>query len=272
MPLLLLLTLHITTFLFSHTGERVALLTTRGFRDLQRIGNQSRPNIFDLQIKRPDLLYEAVYEVDERVVLCNPDADDDGGEKDILLGLSQERIKVEQSIDEVQVRDHLSDIQRKGITSIAVVFMHSYTFAQHEQTVRSIATSMGFQQISLSSDVMPMVRIVPRGCTTIVDAYLTPIIKRYLESFSLGFDANFANLQVSFMQSDGGLTPMAMFTGHKAILSGPAGGVVGYAQTSYNRDASAKGIPVIGFDMGGTGLAKACWASSKSTYLHKILC
>lgn len=117
--------------------------------------------------------------------------------------------------------------------------------------MKAIAERMGFEQVSLSSEIMPMVRIVPRGCTTCVDAYLTPVIKRYLASFSKGFDDNLRNVQVNFMQSDGGLTPMATFCGNRAILSGPAGGVVGYAMTTsiplHGSDSAV--MPAIGFDM-----------------------
>lgn len=242
-----------TNALLERKGERIALLTTKGFADLQHIGNQSRPKIFDLQVKRPDVLYDTVIEIDERVLLCK---DVEYEESRVEVGISNERLIVEKSIDESEVQAALAEVFATGIRSIAVVLMHSYTFPKHEQIVRSIAEGMGFEQVSLSSDIMPMVRIVPRGCTTCVDAYLTPIIKRYLQSFSKGFDAGLGQVQVSFMQSDGGLTPMSSFYGNRAILSGPAGGVVGYAMTSatFNDDggSAVSRVPVIGFDMGGT--------------------
>lgn len=249
-----------TNALLERKGERVALLTTRGFRDLQVIGNQSRPKIFDLEIRRPEQLYEMVAEIDERVLLIKDINKEDnpqrGGSK-ILTGISNESLIVERSIDRDQVKQVLADIRAKGIESIAVVFMHSYTFPHHEQLVRDIALEMGgFTQISISSEVMPMVRIVPRGCTTCVDAYLTPVIKTYLEHFKVGFHESLqagSSNKVSFMQSDGGLTPMRSFSGNRAILSGPAGGVVGYAKTSYHSQSNAVSkTPVIGFDMGGT--------------------
>ena len=238
-----------TNALLERKGERVALLTTRGFKDLQLIGNQSRPKIFDLEIKRPELLYEMVAEIDERVVLVK-----EGG----VLGISNERLVVEKEIDAEQVKKVLHEVQARGIKSVAVVFMHSYTFPKHEQMVSDIATEMGgFSQISISSEVMPMVRIVPRGCTTCIDAYLTPVIKTYLDHFTVGFDKSLLQAEgsrkVSFMQSDGGLTPMKSFCGNRAILSGPAGGVVGYAKTSFHSKSNAGlNVPVIGFDMGGT--------------------
>lgn len=252
-----------TNALLERKGEPIALLTTRGFADLQLIGNQSRPKIFDLEIKRPDLLYSYVAEIDERVVLCKSDEGEKTyPESDTFIGVSHEKLYIEKALDEEQVTRHLREILARGIKSIAVVFMHSYTFAGHEQMVKKIAEGLGFEQISLSSEVVAMVRMVPRGCTTCVDAYLTPIIKRYLKSFTKGFDEGIANVNVSFMQSDGGLTPMDSFCGNRAILSGPAGGVVGYAMTSYFSGNDEHGnnsgnneettSPVIGFDMGGT--------------------
>ena len=245
-----------TNALLERKGERVALLTTKGFKDLQVIGNQSRPKIFDLEIKRPDLLYEEVEEVDERVILVKSDEDEQNAKKagiEIITGISQEKLFVETALNEEEVTQTLQKILEKGILSVAIVFMHSYTFAKHEQIARKIAEKLGFTQISISSEVMPMVRIVPRGCTTCVDAYLTPVIKRYLANFSMGFDSDLSKVRVSFMQSDGGLTPMDAFWGNRAILSGPAGGVVGYAMTSYHANsAEEQPMPVIGFDMGGT--------------------
>lgn len=247
-----------TNALLERKGERVALLTTRGFKDLQVIGNQSRPKIFDLKIQRPDLLYETVEEVDERVVLIRTDADMAAAKKmgkEVITGVSHEQLYVEVALLETQAEERLQHIYDQGIRSVAIVLLHSYTFTGHEQAVKAIAARLGFTQISVSGEVMPMVRIVPRGCTTCVDAYLTPVIKRYLRNFTSGFDHGIAKIRVSFMQSDGGLTPMRAFNGNRAILSGPAGGVVGYARTSYHAAPPAAGEavqPVIGFDMGGT--------------------
>lgn len=203
-----------TNALLERKGEKVALITTKGFADLQLIGNQSRPKIFDLRIQRPDLLYERVIEVDERVTLLK---DEPSSNQVYITGISQERLIIEKSLDEADVKEKLEKLICAGIKSIAVVLMHSYTFSQHEKKIQEIAESLGFEQISLSCEVMPMVRIVPRGCTTCVDAYLTPIIKRYLQSFSRGFDAGLANVKVSFMQSDGGLTPMNSFFGNRCV-------------------------------------------------------
>ena len=237
-----------TNALLERKGDRCALITTKGFADLQIIGNQSRPKIFDLEIKRPDQLYDTVAEVEERVVLLKEGETVVNAEEQV--GISQERLFVEKSIDENEVETLLPEVLAKGIKSLAVVLLHSYTFPQHELVIKRIAERLGFEQVSLSSEVMPMIRMVPRGCTTCVDAYLTPVIKRYLASFSKGFDNNLKNIQVNFMQSDGGLTPMSSFCGNRAILSGPAGGVVGYAMTTSIPAGGAGGVmPVIGFDM-----------------------
>jgi len=251
-----------TNALLERRGERIALVTTAGFGQLQRIGNQSRPKIFDLEIRRPDLLYEQVVEIDERVVLVKDNLRSKYDQSAIVVGSSHEQLVVEKHLDSGEVISKLRSILDLGIKSLAVVFLHSYTFSDHERHVKALALEMGFEQVSISSEVMPMIRAVPRGGTTCVDAYLTPVIKKYLHSFSRGFDSGLCAVKVSFMQSDGGLTPMSSFLGNKAILSGPAGGVVGYAVTSSmdhesSTAASDDGVvtaalSVIGFDMGGT--------------------
>lgn len=237
-----------TNALLERKGERIALLITQGFRDLLHIGNQARPSIFSLEIMCPENLYEEVIEIDERVVLhqsnCQLNKD-----CPISNATNCEAVEVWKSLNEQDVKNELSKIQKKGIMSIAVVLMHSYIFPHHEIQIKNIALEMGFKHISLSSEVMPMLRIVPRGHTACVDAYLTPCIKKYVENFSAGFQDKLKDVNVLFMQSDGGLTPMDMFLGSRAVLSGPAGGVIGYSKTAYNKFLKQ---PVIGFDMGGT--------------------
>ncbi|RHY65952.1 hypothetical protein DYB34_006930 [Aphanomyces astaci] len=236
-----------TNALLERNGERTALVITKGFRDLLYIGNQSRPKIFDLEITSPDMLYEEVVEVNERVQLV---FENDRRPTDIR-GVSGDYVRVLDPLDLVDLRAQLSAVRAKGIKSVAVVLVHSYTFTQHEQQIGSLAHELGFSQISLSSEIMPMIKMVPRGFTSCADAYLTPVIKDYLHSFCSGFDSNLNDVKISFMQSDGGLTPMSSFFGNRAILSGPAGGVVGYARTTRPPRLPAP-LPVIGFDMGGT--------------------
>ncbi|KAH7290098.1 hypothetical protein KP509_30G031800 [Ceratopteris richardii] len=244
-----------TNALLERKGERSALCVTKGFRDLLYIGNQARPKIFDLTVSKPSPLYEEVIEADERVLLSNKrsmttaSGSDSVSKSHFVTGISGETVEIVRPLDEEQLRPSLQDLLDRGINSLAVVFMHSYTFPYHEQAVERLATGMGFKQVSISSSLVPMVRAVPRGLTAVVDAYLTPVIKDYLSGFLSGFDEGLENVAVSFMQSDGGLTPQYKFSGHKAILSGPAGGVVGYARTTYGLETHK---PLIGFDMGGT--------------------
>ncbi|XP_063155873.1 5-oxoprolinase isoform X1 [Candoia aspera] len=237
-----------TNALLERKGERVALLITKGFRDLLYIGNQARPHIFDLEVQMPEVLYEAVVEVDERLVLHREGCQlFDSGQ--LVTGLTGEAVVVKQPVDLVALRENLEALLVQGIHSLAVTLLHAYLWPGHEQQVGALARELGFRQVSLSSEVMPMVRMVPRGYTACADAYLTPCILRYLDSFRAGFSSQLQGVPVAFMRSDGGLTPMEAFSGSRAILSGPAGGVVGYAVTSYPH---AEGRPVIGFDMGGT--------------------
>ncbi|KAF4532075.1 hypothetical protein B566_EDAN013405, partial [Ephemera danica] len=232
-----------TNALLERKGERVALVISEGFRDLLHIGNQARPSIFDLSVRCPELLYEAVVETHGRVILARDDCELVGRETwRSVQGSTGETLLVTHELDEARLRDDLVKILERGITSLAVVLTHSYTFAEHELRVGHVARELGFRHVSLSHQVMPMVRMVPRGFTACADAYLTPHIQTYVQN-------NLQGVNVLFMQSDGGLTPMDNFNGSRAILSGPAGGVVGYALTAWSRE---EGAPVIGFDMGGT--------------------
>jgi len=236
-----------TNALLERKGAKTTLVTTKGFRDLLQIGNQSRPKIFDLEISKLDLLYEEVVEVDERVRFVREDekSSHDSG-LEIVEGTTGEKFAVLAKPDLAVVRQELNAVFEKGIHAVAVVFLHAYAFPEHERQIGVIAREIGFEQISLSHEVMPMVKMVARGDTTTVDAYLTPHIRNYLQSFRSGFSDNLEKTQLLFMQSDGGLTDSGKFKGSNAILSGPAGGVVGYAVTT------DLGQPVIGFDMGGT--------------------
>ncbi|XP_066522637.1 5-oxoprolinase [Hoplias malabaricus] len=239
-----------TNALLERQGERTALLVTRGFRDLLHIGTQARPNLFDLEVRTPEVLYEEVIEVDERVVLKQDGCQLSRKEpKRIVTGSTGDSLEVWQELDLKTVERDLRAVLSKGITSLAILLLHSYIWPHHEKAVGSLARRLGFTQVSLSSEVMPMIRAVPRGYTVCADAYLTPKIHQYLSGFTTGFKGSLKDVDVLFMQSDGGLTPMEQFSGSRAVLSGPAGGVVGYAVTSYS---STENKPVIGFDMGGT--------------------
>ena len=217
-----------TNALLERKGERTLLVTTRGFRDALAIGYQARTDIFAKKIIKPELLYSAVVEIDERVRA-------DG--------------QVEASPDETVVRRELQARFDAGYREIAIVFMHAYRYPEHEQLTARIARKIGFTQVSVSHEVSPLIKLVGRGDTTVVDAYLSPILRRYVEQVAseLGADAQ-DGARLMFMQSSGGLTAADLFQGKDAILSGPAGGVVGAVETS----RLAGFTRMIGFDMGGT--------------------
>ncbi|CAI4570008.1 AEL_collapsed_G0032040.mRNA.1.CDS.1 [Saccharomyces cerevisiae] len=166
----------------------------------------------------------------------------------ILEGNSGEMVRVIKKPDESSVRSILKVLYASGIKSIAIAFLHSYTFPDHERIVGNIAREIGFSHVSLSSEVSPMIKFLPRAHSSVADAYLTPVIKKYLNSISAGL-SHAEDTHIQFMQSDGGLVDGGKFSGLKSILSGPAGGVIGYSSTCYDKNNN---IPLIGFDMGGT--------------------
>ncbi|MBL4614123.1 MAG: 5-oxoprolinase, partial [Magnetovibrio sp.] len=212
-----------TNALLERKGERTALVITRGFGDALRIGYQNRPHLFERNIHLPDLLHERVIEADERVTAHGA---------------------VIEELDEAALRQQLQDTYELGIRSVAIVFMHGYRFSAHEQRAAKIAQDIGFDQISTSHRASPLMKLVSRGDTTVVDAYLSPILRRYVDRVS----AEVSGTRLMFMQSNGGLTDARLFQGKDSILSGPAGGVVGMVRT-----AGLAGFDkVIGFDMGGT--------------------
>ncbi len=229
-----------TNALLERKGAKTALLITRGFGDLLAIGKQSRPRIFDLEIRKPPPIWQRVIEVDERVRLVP------AGEG-AFTGLSGEGIEVLKAPDLGHLRRELARLKDEGFESLAVVLMHAYTHPAHELLIGALAEEMGFSHVSLSSQVLAKIRIVDRGQTAAVDAALTPLIRNYLKSFRAGFRGQEPDL--FFMQSDGGLTRAEAFSGSRAVLSGPAGGVVGAARTTARE---FPGRPVIAFDMGGT--------------------
>ncbi|MEL7430826.1 MAG: hydantoinase/oxoprolinase family protein, partial [Pseudomonadota bacterium] len=213
-----------TNALLERKGDRAALLITKGFRDMLEIGYQARPDIFAKEIFKPELLYERVVEIDERVLA-------DG--------------TVEQPLDTTSLVPELEKIKSDGIDSIAIACIHAWKYTDHEAQVAKLVRNMGFTQVSVSHEVSPLIKLIGRGDTTIVDAYLSPILRRYVEQVSSELGEGPA---LMFMMSSGGLTAAELFQGKDAILSGPAGGVVGAVETSrlagFNK--------MIGFDMGGT--------------------
>ncbi|EGC42379.1 5-oxoprolinase [Histoplasma capsulatum var. duboisii H88] len=243
-----------TNALLERKGARSALLISKGFKDLLVIGNQSRPNIFDLSVAKPGVLYEKVIEVDERVTLKgyaeDPDPQPIEEAENVVRGITGEYIHILVKPDMEKVRSDLQLLWDEGYRSIAVMLLHSYTFPEHEKLIGQAASEMGFS-VAISSELQPMIKAVPRGMSATADAYLTPIIKEYVDSISSNFIGGLASgsTRCEFMQSDGGLVDFRKFSGLRAILSGPAGGVVGYAETSWDDDEQ---VPVIGFDMGGT--------------------
>lgn len=287
-----------TNSLLERKGEEHALLITKGFKDLLEIGNQSRPKIFDLSIKRPSTLYNDVIEVDERVTLVGYTQDPESGENavqfdakgriargyrgkgwdgqgdaegpgDVVMGVSGEAVRILKRPDLAVVRQDLQRLYEKGIRSLAIVFVHSYTYPKHEQEVADLARSIGFTHVSASSQLLSMIKMVPRGVSATADAYLTPVLSDYINGFFHGFDDAIGDgsgadggCKVEFMGSDGGLLDLRNFSGLKAILSGPAGGVVGYALTSWDEKAR---IPVIGLDIGGTSTDVSRFAGAYET-------
>lgn len=212
-----------TNALLERKGDRTVLVTTRGFRDALRIATQARPRLFDRHIVLPELLYERVVEAKERIGA---------------------RGEVVQALDEAALRESLQAAFDAGIRACAIVFMHGWRYTAHELAAERIARAIGFTQVSTSHKTSPLMKLVPRGDTTVVDAYLSPILRRYVDQVA----AQMPGVRLFFMQSSGGLTQAQRFQGKDAILSGPAGGIVGMVRTA----VQAGHEKVIGFDMGGT--------------------
>ena len=212
-----------TNALLERKGEPAALFITRGFRDALRIGYQNRPRIFDRHIVLPEMLYCAVHEIDERI----------GAHGEVLTPL-----------DLSQTQRELQAAYAQGLRACAIVLMHGYRYPQHERQIADLARESGFTQVSVSHEVSPLMKLVSRGDTTVADAYLSPVLRRYVDRIT----RDLPGVNVMFMQSSGGLTDARRFHGKDSVLSGPAGGVVGMVRT-----AQAAGFErIIGFDMGGT--------------------
>ena len=221
-----------TNALLERKGEPTLLVTTRGFRDALRIAYQARPRLFDRHIVLPELLYSAVVEAAERV----------GAQGEVVLPL-----------DESLLKQELLAQYQQGLRSVAIVFMHGWRHTAHEQAAARLARQIGFTQVSTSHQTSPLMKFVSRGDTTVVDAYLSPILRRYVDQVA----AQMPGVPLLFMQSSGGLTDAHAFQGKDAILSGPAGGIVGMARTAelahrHAGEGARTPVRVIGFDMGGT--------------------
>lgn len=278
-----------TNALLQRKGEKIAMVVSKGFKDCLEIGNQARPKIFDLAISKPEVLYQKAVEIDERVTLEDYAEDperhqtstkeraDSSAEDDLVRGLSGEAVRILKRPSEDEVRSQLQGLYDEGLRSIAVCLVHGYTFSDHEALVGRLAREIGFEHVSLSHELMPMIKLVPRATSACADAYLTPAIKKYIASFEAGFEGGLGAESVKqeegakgtrceFMQSDGGLVDVSIFSGLRAILSGPAGGVVGYALTSYDPETK---IPVIGFDMGGTSTDVSRYGSGRYEHVFE---
>ncbi len=220
-----------TNALLERKGAKTAFLTSKGFKDLLEIGYQNRPKIFDLNIQKAKQVYAVVKELEER-----------------------EYLHEEGFLDSESIEKILLELKDQGIESIAISLMHAYKNPEHELTVKRLAQKLGFKELSLSSELVPMIKYVPRSSTTAIDAYLAPVVKKYINDFKSGFLCGLKDTELLFMKSDGGLTEANDFSGYNSILSGPAGGVTAlaslYKGSKLNPENFSYGL--IGFDMGGT--------------------
>ena len=229
-----------TNALLERKGEPTALFITRGFRDALKIAYQNRPRIFARRIVRPELIYSRVIEVDERI----------GATGKVLTALDVERTRCD-----------LQAVHDAGVSSLAIVLMHGYRYPRHEQLIAAMALEIGFSHVSVSHEVSPLMKLVSRGDTTVVDAYLSPILHRYIDRVAL----DLRGVRLMFMQSSGGLADARRFHGKDSVLSGPAGGIVGAVRTSMRAGFSR----IIGFDMGGTSTDVAHFAGTQLSDIER---
>ncbi len=229
-----------TNALLERKGEAVALFITRGFGDALRIAWQHRPRIFDRHIVLPEQLYREVWEVDERISACG---------------------EIIRQPDPESLRRDFTEARRRGYRSVAIVFMHGYRHPEHERIAADMARECGFTQISVSHQTSPLIKLVARGDTTAVDAYLTPVLRRYVEQVRY----ELPHCRLRFMQSSGSLADAATFRGKDSLLSGPAGGIIGAMRSA----AAAGHQKIIGFDMGGTSTDVSHFSGSDETALER---
>jgi 5-oxoprolinase (ATP-hydrolysing) len=243
-----------TNALLEEKGQKFAFVTTKGFRDICVIGDQTRPKLFDLAVKKAKALHVASIEVDERITIedydLNPfplDKERTLEDPNLLRTASGEIIRIIKPLDIDEVRTKLQKLKDVGYTCLAIAFMHSYLYPDHERAVASIAREMGFDYVTSSAENSPTVKLLHRSNSACSETYLGPIIKNYVTNFEAGFAI--LPQRVEFICSDGSLRTASKFRGNDALLSGPAGGVVGIAKSCYDQ---TDGSPIIGFDMGGT--------------------
>ncbi|KMT65240.1 hydantoinase B/oxoprolinase family protein [Catenovulum maritimum] len=228
-----------TNALLERKGETTALAITKGFKDALRIANQNRPDIFALKIDLPELLYSDVVEINERILVSG---------------------EIEQALDVSQARVQFENLYHQGYRSIAIVLIHSWKNPQHEQALELIARQVGFEQISLSHQASQTIKLIPRGDTAVVDAYLTPVMQAYVQQIAQALE----DVPLFFMQSNGALAVANQFNGKDAILSGPAGGIVGAVKTCHQAGYNK----IIGFDMGGTSTDVSHYAGELERSYH----
>jgi 5-oxoprolinase (ATP-hydrolysing) len=205
-----------TNALLKRKGERSALLITEGFRDLLDIGYQARPHLFDLAINKPDVLYSEIVEIEERGTIEDSAKDplpykiEVSSDTSLRVGKSGDIVRILLSLNLERTKASLIELYSRGFRTLSACLAHSYTFPDHEEAVKALALEVGFTHVSLSSALMPMIKLVSRGMTATADAYLTPEIKRYIEGFRTGFKDGLEKTRCEFMQSDGGLVNMNM--------------------------------------------------------------
>lgn len=266
-----------TNALLERKGARCALLTTAGFKDILKIGDQARPDLFAMHIHKPEVLYEEVVEIQERVTAPDYDEDPDNVKFKHTVGQDRKKFKTGRTgqiyeilkpLDLEDARTKLLGLKEKGIESVGICLVHGYNFTEHESILKELVKELNFKFVTASYELMPMIRAIPRAQSVVVEAYLTPIIKDYIASFLSGFAKDFEKTtKIEFMQSDGGLVPYHEFSGLRALLSGPAGGVVGEARTCYDAN---EGTPIVGFDMGGTSTDVSRYDGNYEYVFHSI--
>ncbi|KAF7628420.1 Hydantoinase B/oxoprolinase-domain-containing protein [Aspergillus flavus] len=261
-----------TNALLEGKGRKFAFITTKGFRDICVIGDQSRPKLFALKVRKAEALHSKVVEINERVTIedydLNPfplDKSREIRDPSLVRTVSGEIVRILKPIDLEEARQALENLRADGYTSVAIAFMHSYVYPNHEDQVAALAKEMGFDYVTTSHETSPVIKFEQRSSSVCSEAYLFPIVKDYVAAFESGFST--LPRKVEFMSSDGGLRQAVKFRGNEALLSGPAGGVVGIARTCFDNDEKT---PVLGFDMGGTS-TDVCRYDGKYDYLTETV-